>query len=166
MQRLPSLNWHKPGETKRSSRLEAPEGLITDGLQWRICPGKVAEGEVFPSHWQGIGSLHKRPVKLILTKPQGSEWSAYAIVFITDACALLLGGMVLRRRAYSFIGRMSNRYSKLCRCNVITYALVPSSRKVESCARRAEYKWARAEDEPDRSRARVIRRGEKWYGTP
>lgn len=74
MQRLPSLNWHKPDETKRSSRLGAPEGLITGGLEQRICLGKVAEaGEVFPSHWQRIGSLRKRPVKLILTKPPGER---------------------------------------------------------------------------------------------
>jgi len=85
--RLLSLNWHKPCETRRSSRLGAPEGLIIGDLErerW-ICLGKVAEGETFPSHWQGIGSLRKRPVKLILTKPPGNEWSAYATVFITDA---------------------------------------------------------------------------------
>lgn len=91
IQRLPSLNWHKPSETKRSSRLGVPEGLITGGLEQRICLGKVAEGEVFPSHWQGIGSLRKRPVKLILTKPPG-ERSAYATVFVTDASLPLRGG--------------------------------------------------------------------------
>lgn len=71
MRRLASLNWHKLTETKRSSHLGTVEGFHRRLKATDMSLGKVAEGEVFPSHWQGIGSLRKRTVKLrlILTKP-------------------------------------------------------------------------------------------------
>lgn len=56
---------------------------------------------------------------------------------------------------YTYCTRMSNRYSKLA-TELATHPLSPPARKVESCARRVEYKWTL---EPktnwiDRTRAR------------
>lgn len=136
MQRLPSLNWHKPAETKRSSHLGTPEGLITGGLEQRICLGKVAEGEVFPSHWQGIGSLRKRTVKLILTKPPGETECLRNHVRHRVRASLTVNGGRFSYGEYTYCTRrMSNRYSKLV-TQLSTHPLSRPARKVESCARR------------------------------
>lgn len=136
---------HKPGEAERSSRRGAAKGLITGGLEQRICLGQSnGRGSLPESSTKEIGSLRKRPVKLILTKPPGAD------EVLTQPCSPTEAALY-RRRGFDLTvgvltGRMSNRYSKLRRCNGITHAppsrtlVHPRPRRVESCARRTEYK--------------------------
>lgn len=147
---LTQTNWNQAKQSLRNAR------RVSGGLKLRICLGKVAEGEVFPSHWQGIGSLRKRTVKLILTKPpEGMECLRNHVRHLVRASLTVNGGRFSDGRCTYCTRRMSNRYSKLA-TELPTHPPSPLVRKVESCARQVEYKWTL---EPktnwiDRTRAR------------
>jgi len=164
MRRLASLNWHKLTETKRSSHLGTLEGFHRRLKATDMSLGKVAEGEVFPSHWQGIGSLRKRTVKLrlILTKPlQGRMECLRNHVRHLVRASLIINGRGRRTGVDSprwrmYLLYMGNVKSKLATGLPTPYAPYPPARKAESCAKRVEYKWTL---EP-RRRTESIRRSD------